>query len=91
MACDVLPLCCTHAGQHLSEQLATKEPTVLTASAGIATAHYTSIRWSGGSSVSFPAAGAGSVGGDKTESAQTSEPFVTTTQMAADKVVPIGV
>lgn len=57
----------THPGQHLSEQLARKEPSVLTAAAGIATAHYTSVRWSEGSSVSFPAAGAGSIGGDGTE------------------------
>lgn len=54
-------LCCTHAGQHLSEQLARKEPTVLTAAAGVATAHYTSIRWSEGSSVSLLQRGQGAL------------------------------
>lgn len=63
--------CLLRSSRPAPQQLARKEPAVLTAAAGVATAHYTSIRWSEGSSVSLPAAGAGSVGGDKTESTPT--------------------
>lgn len=68
---------------HLSEQLAGrgKEPTVWTAAACSATAHYASIRCSERSSISSPAAGVETVCRDNTDLVQTVQWIVTVTLM----------